>query len=214
MQDFPVKDGQTFLCIGDSITDCGRRAEAAPLGNGYVSLFVEMVTAHYPERNIRFINKGTGGNRVTALRERWLDDVIPNDPDWLSVMIGINDLHSYLGDPAAGVSPEKYREDYDWILGQTVEKTSAQLVLLTPFYVSVDGSGDTFRSQVMGLIPRYIEIVHEMSEKYSTKLVETHNIFQRHLKFRESETFCPEPVHPNRAGHTVIAMALMDALTK
>ena len=31
-----------MLFIGDSITDCGRRAEHAPLGSGYVRMFGEL----------------------------------------------------------------------------------------------------------------------------------------------------------------------------
>ena len=52
MSDFWIQDGETMLLIGDSITDCGRRAAEAPLGSGYVRAFTEMVTAQFPERNI------------------------------------------------------------------------------------------------------------------------------------------------------------------
>ena len=57
MPDFLLQDGQTMLYIGDSITDCGRRAAEAPLGGGYVRLFTEMATASHPDRAIRHINK-------------------------------------------------------------------------------------------------------------------------------------------------------------
>ncbi len=52
-----------------------------------------------------------------------------------------------------------------------------------------------------------------MSAKHGTLLVQLHDLFQSHLRFRDSETFCPEPVHPNRAGHLVIAKALFDELS-
>ena len=46
MGDLCVQDGQTMVLIGDSITDCGRRApEAAPFGNGYVAFFIDLVNA-------------------------------------------------------------------------------------------------------------------------------------------------------------------------
>ena len=50
-----------------------------------------------------------------------------------------------------------------------------------------------------------------MSERFGTRLVKLHDIFQGHLEYRDAETFCPEPVHPNHAGHLVIAQALLDA---
>ena len=87
-------------------------------------------------------------------------------------------------------------------------------MLISPFYISIDTSGQTFRSSVLDLIPEYIAVVERMSKKYGTKLVQLHDLFQEHLKYRDADTFCPEPVHPNRAGHLVIAQAVLDELTR
>jgi len=206
------QSGQTVLFIGDSITDCGRRAAERPYGNGYVSLIVEMVTALYPDREIRFINKGIGGNRVTDLQLRWEDDVIRFQPDWLSVKIGINDLHSYLRKVEGAVSAELFRKVYDEILGRAKEKTSAKLVLIDPFYISNDTSGRSFRSEVLELIPQYIQVVADMAEKYEARRVQTHDMFQRLIQFHPADFFCPEPVHPFRSGHLAIALETMRIL--
>ena len=212
MSDFWVNDGETMLFIGDSITDCGRRGAEAPFGSGYMRFFTELTTAHYPERNIRFINKGIGGNRVSHLHERWRDDVIYHKPDKLSIKIGINDLHSVLRRAEDAVNVGLFEELYDSILDTTQKEIGCPVVLITPFYISTDTSGQTFRSNVLELLPEYIAVVEKMSEKYGTKLVRLHDLFQEHLKYRDSETFCPEPVHPNRTGHLIIAKAVFDAL--
>lgn len=208
-----IKDGEKLLFIGDSITDCGRRGTEAPLGNGYVRLFTELVTAQYPGRKIHYINKGIGGNRISHLKDRWRDDVLYHRPEVLSIKIGINDLHSHLGRVEDGVSPELFARIYDELLDLTRRELGCRVVLLTPFYISTDRSGQTFRSQVLELIPRYLETVERMSAKYGTKLVKLQDIFQEHLKHRDADTFCPEPVHPNHTGHLVIAQALLEALT-
>jgi lysophospholipase L1-like esterase len=213
MGDLCVKDGQRLLFIGDSITDCGRRGDRAPFGDGYVSLFIDLVATHFPKRRITYVNKGIGGNRVTDLRERWRDDVILNRPDWLSVKIGINDLHGFLRRADNAVSPERFREVYDSILAEARRETKARIVLIDPFYISVDRSGQTFRSQVLEIIPKYIKVVHDMGRKYGARLVRTHEVFQIHLKYRGSEVFCPEPVHPNRTGHLIIATELFKVMT-
>ena len=80
------------------------------------------------------------------------------------------------------------------------------------FYISRDRSGQTSRSQVLELLPRYIEAVEVLSEKYGTRLVRLQEVFARQLEYRDADAFCPEPVHPNRAGHLVIAEALMGVL--
>ena len=78
-----IEDGQQVLFIGDSITDCGRRGSEAPLGNGYVRIFTELVTARWPERRISYVNKGIGGHKITDLKERWRDDVLFHRPEVL-----------------------------------------------------------------------------------------------------------------------------------
>ena len=211
MSDSWIRDGTCALFIGDSITDCGRRAAEAPLGSGYVRTYTELVTARHPDRSIRYINKGIGGNRITDLKLRWRDDVLYHKPDRLSVKIGINDLHSALGGAADAVTPELFAETYEELLDLTKAELGCPVVLITPFYISTDRSGQSFRSSVLELIPRYIETVERMSDQFGTRLVKLHDIFQGHLKYRDAETFCPEPVHPNHAGHLVIAQALLDA---
>ncbi len=212
MGDLCIQDGQKVLFIGDSITDCGRRDVAAPLGAGYVNFFTQLVMAHYPERNIKYVNTGIGGNRITDLKERWEEDALAHEPDWLSIKIGINDLHSYLGKDPAGVSPELYAEIYNELLQKTKERLNCGIILIDPFYISTDLSGNSFESKVLDILPRYIETVHGMSEKYNTILVKTHEMFQKQLQYRKANTFCPEPVHPNATGHLLIAVEVFKTL--
>jgi lysophospholipase L1-like esterase len=213
MGDLWIEDGERVLFIGDSITDCGRRGAEAPLGNGYVRIFAELVTARWPERRISYINKGIGGNKITDLKERWRDDVLFHQPQVLSVKIGINDLHSHLRGVEGGVSPELFARTYAELMELTRRELDCKIALLTPFYISTDRSGQTFRSQVLDLIPRYLDTVEKMSAQYHTRLVRLHEVFQEHLKYRDADTFCPEPVHPNHTGHAVIAQALLEALS-
>jgi lysophospholipase L1-like esterase len=206
-----IKDGDVFVFQGDSITDCGRRGADAPLGTGYAKMVVDKVVANHPALKVEFINEGIGGNTVMDLATRWEDDTIRLMPNWLSILIGINDLHRTLGS-ANPVPVDMYRESYDGILQRAVSACKPKIILLEPFYISADRSGASSRSEVLELLPGYIGVVHEMSKKYGTALVRTHEIFQEQIKHRPSDHFCGEPIHPNLAGHTVIAEALYRAL--
>jgi len=212
MGDLWVKDGETLLLIGDSITDCGRRGGDAPLGSGYVHMTAELITARFPERKINYINKGIGGHKITDLKNRWKDDVIYHRPDRLTIKIGINDLHTHLGGSPEGVGPELFAATFDELLDWTKRELGCPVALLTPFYISTDQAGQSFRSKVLEIIPQYIETVEKMSAKYDARLVNLHDVFQEHLKYRDADTFCPEPVHPNHTGHLIIAQALLDVL--
>lgn len=210
---FAIQDGQTIVFIGDSITDCSRRNEHMPLGNGYVRMAIDLITARYPQLSIRYYNRGINGNTCVDLRDRWDDDLISLKPDWVSVMVGINDLHRFRAeDPAMHVPPEKYRAAYENILTRTAQKTSAKLVLLDPFYVSASTNQHSLRTEILSRLGDYISVVTDMAEKFDAIHVPLHAIFQQHLQYRTADAFGPEPVHPDTAGHMVIAHAWLEAM--
>jgi lysophospholipase L1-like esterase len=173
----------------------------------------EMVMARYPAHQVTIINRGIGGNTVRDLFERWSDDVINFQPDWLSVKIGINDLHCWLSkDAQRSVSPEQYAELYDRILARARKETKAQLVLVDPFYVSSDKGTGTWRATVLEHLPKYIRVVDRLARKYKARHIQAHAQFQALLKYHSVDKFCPEPVHPYASGHMVIAHAWLAAV--
>lgn len=201
-----------MLFIGDSITDCGRRGEHAPLGNGYVRLFSELTMARFPERNIRYINVGVGGNTVVDLRERWQTDVLDQAPDRLLVAIGINDLSRYLYGRERAVGPVSFKETYDQILNFTSRELGCPVVLATPFLISTVCSGIPLELKRFRLLSEYVGIVHAMSERHDTHFLNLNDVFQKQLRYHDTSEFALEPVHPHQAGHMVIANALMELL--
>jgi lysophospholipase L1-like esterase len=211
MADFAVKDGQKIVFMGDSITDGGRLETPGGLGWGYVSLFTQLATARHPERRITFVNRGISGQNIVDLKQRWDDDVLRKKPDWLTLMIGINDIHQFLGEPTRAVSPEMYRDTYEFVIQRTMDRLDIPVVLLQPFYISRKQPAGTFEARVLKVLPQYIKVVEDMAKKYKTRLVLLHEVFQKHLRYREPKFFCDEPVHPNLSGHMVIAEELLRA---
>lgn len=211
MSNFVWQDGQTIVFAGDSITDCGRRGDNAPLGNGYARLTTELITARYPARKINYFNAGISGNTVQNLRDRWQDDVLVHKPDWVSVKIGINDLHRTLGEMAESTPPNVYETAYRGILERT-KSTGAKIVLIDPFFISLETDSTSFRKQVLDFLPEYLNIVEKLAREFDALHVRTHELFIEQLKYRPADYFCPEPVHPYTSGHLVIAHGLLNAL--
>jgi lysophospholipase L1-like esterase len=210
-----IKNNESILFIGDSITDCGRASINRPLGDGYVKLFNDLIITREPAKRMTILNKGIGGNTVKDLQNRWYDDVLCHKPKWLSIKIGINDLHRYLAKTPASVSPKEFLAAYDDILSQTKQKLpKCRILLIEPFYISNETSKTSFRHDVLKLLPEYISVVRKMHQKYRTRIVNTHTLFSKLLNYYESDTFCAEPVHPNATGHVVIAEAVYSALSR
>ena len=211
-KDFVFKDNQKIVFIGDSITDCSRMGEFSPYGNGYVKFAIDLITAKYPERKLTFLNKGIGGNTVEDLRNRWHDDLLVHKPDWVSIKIGINDLHCNLGEDPRAVSPDKYERLYRECLESLLKEKQTNLILIDPFYISTDFSSGSLRSRVLELLPEYLNIVKKFAKEFKAIHVCTHDKFQKQLRYNTADYFCPEPVHPYPNGHVLIAQALLEAI--
>ena len=129
--------------IGDSITDVGRarpigegRADDA-LGRGYVMMVDALLGAVYPERLIRVINMGVSGNTTRDLKARWQKDVLDLKPDWLSIMIGANDVWRQYDSPKQ-TEGHVLIDEYERNLSELVSSTKPLvkgLVLMTPYYI-------------------------------------------------------------------------------
>jgi acyl-CoA thioesterase I len=216
-----IQNQQTFLFIGDSITDCGRReANSAPHGCGYVSYLRDMLLTREPEKKIKIINTGIGGNTIEDLRSRWIDDVLAHQPDWLSIKIGINDCNRFTTNPKDNQlqSPEEFHRIYNELLLFTKSQIpKINLLLVDPFFASNDKTNQlpgSYRQKVHCNLSAYIKTVEEMSKKFGTLHLKTQELFQNIFKLQPASTFFPhEPVHPNQSGHMFIAENLYAILS-
>ncbi len=138
------KQGEKLLFIGDSITDCGRRGEVhAPYGNGYVNLARALLLARYPELGLQIVNRGIGGNTVGDLAARWETDVIAEQPDWLSVKIGINDVWRLVANRLnESVPQDEYEQTLRRLLDDARRRTDARLILMEPYVIAPPVAGD------------------------------------------------------------------------
>ena len=206
MTNLLFQSGGKVLFIGDSITDCGRRDEHAPLGNGYVSRIVELITAKYPERRIDYVNKGIGGDVVEGLEQRWDADVITEKPDWLSIKIGINNASRQL---TAGLRTEEYlprwEACYRRILSRATDELDAELFMFEIFYVATDVA----EPRPMP-VDAYNEVIHRLADEFNARLVKTSDAFQHAVIARPEKLWTTQDgVHPNPEGHMLMALEFL-----
>ena len=205
-----ILDGESILFTGDSITDCGRAYPVGigeGLGNGYVCLVDSLLAVNYPETRITVKNTGISGNRVTDLDGRWQSDVLDIAPDWLSIMIGINDVWRQFDVPdMAQVQIDLYEKIYRKLLNQTRGSLKG-LVLMTPYIIEPDLS-DPMRAQM----DLYSAVVKQLAVEFDAVFVDTQAAFDRYLLRRSSKSLCDDRVHPNLTGHMIIAKEFMDII--
>ncbi|MCM8769759.1 MAG: SGNH/GDSL hydrolase family protein [Candidatus Omnitrophica bacterium] len=211
-----LKIGQKIVCIGDSITDCGRRGEFGPLGNGYVRYFHHLLHSAWPGNQVEIINKGIGGHTLMDLQLRWADDVLYYQPDWVTILIGINDVHRVIRKTEgwADHTPENFCRRYQEVLAVTKEKLpNCQLVCLEPFYITTDTTGQ-LKTQVLNQLESYQKAVEAMSRKFKAGLIKLQSVYRRQMKNFAPEQLAPDSVHPTLLGHMIIAWELFQFFTK
>lgn len=209
-----IEANSKLVMIGDSVSDCGR---ARPLGEGlfggigksYIANVAAMLDTWYPERRIRVINMGTDGNTVRDLKARWQTDVLDLKPDWLSIMIGINDVWRQFDSPLITES-HVYLDEYRATLEELVKTTLPTLkgmVLMTPYFMETNKK-DAMRATM----DKYGKVVKEISQKYNTIFVDTQAVFEDVLKYCHPVGITWDRIHPNHSGHMAIARAFLNAV--
>ena len=209
-----LEQNAKLLMIGDSITDAGRAQPVGEglfdaLGRGYVSLVDALLGSVYPQLGIRVVNMGNSGNTVLDLEKRWQTDVLDLKPDWLSVMIGTNDVWRQFDSPRqteTHVSPEVYEQTLDKLVSQT-QPIVPNIVLMTPFYLEPNRS-DAMRARM----DEYGWIVKILAMRHGTHFVDTQAAFDSVLEHYYPATIAWDRVHPNQTGHMVLARAFLNAL--
>jgi lysophospholipase L1-like esterase len=209
-----IQPNSKLVMIGDSITDVERARPVGEglfnaLGRGYVSLVDAMLQATTPDQHIRVVNMGTSGNTVRDLKARWQTDVLDISPDWLSIMIGINDVWRQFDSPLQkewGVPLDEYERTLAGLIEQTQPRLKG-LVLMTPYFIEPNKS-DAMRARM----DEYGKVVRGLAKKYHTVLVDTQAAFDKVLCDVHPMTLAWDRVHPGQAGHMVIARAFLQAV--
>jgi lysophospholipase L1-like esterase len=209
-----IAPNSKIVIMGDSITDCGRAQPVGeglfgPYGNGWVNVAVGLLGAAYPSYRLRLVNMGNSGNTVRDLEDRWERDVINQEPDWVVVMIGVNDVWRQFDSPLQTeihVYPEEFRAKLEKLVAATLP-TVKGMVLMTPHYLEPNKS-DAMRA----MMDRYGLIVKEIATQYGTLFVDTQAALSGLLRNYNANYIAWDRVHPNIIGHTVLAKAFLDAI--
>lgn len=203
-----------LILIGDSITDCGRGKPEGeglfdPYGNGYANMVKAFLDAAYPQTPVRLINKGLSGNTVRDLAARWQTDVLDLKPDWLSIMIGINDVWRQFDSPK---QTEKHvlLDEYESTLEKLITTTLPELtglILITPYFIEPNRD-DPMRQRMEA----YAAVVRQLAEKYDAILVDPQAGFDRMLEHMHPMALAWDRIHPNTSGHALIAQCFLNAI--
>ena len=104
--DFAIRDGDTVVFLGDSITAARQ----------YSKVIENYTLLRFPERKVRFINAGHGGETVKGSLARLDKDVFAQGATLVTVAYGVNDIGWGMKADAA------HKQEYLDAIGELVER--------------------------------------------------------------------------------------------
>lgn len=208
-----IQEKSLFIMIGDSVTDGDHARPIGDakdgIGHSYVGIADALLGSTYRDLNCRVINAGTNGHTSRDLVARWDSDVLAFSPDWVSIMIGINDIWRQFDRPL-DPSWHVYIEDYEKNLITMIERTlptTKNIVLMTPVFMELNQ-----QDAVRMAADAYSAVVKKLAAQYGLLFVDVQAAFDRYLENHHPMSINADRVHPNQLGHTIIAKALLNSL--
>jgi acyl-CoA thioesterase-1 len=193
----------TILFQGDSITDCGRNYKSIDsLGQGYVMMISSWYSAKYPEKNVRFINRGRSGDGVRELKGRWQKDCLELKPDVVSILVGINDiLGKHFWNKSTCI--ETFENDYRYLLEKARDEIHADLIIIQPFLLDNAQRYMDLRKDLL----MQNKVVEDLCKAFNAVFVPLNNIFHEASMKKASPFWTDDGVHPTLSGHALIAQS-------
>lgn len=197
-----------IIFAGDSVTDMESVAPVGEcslfegLGKGFVRIVDSLLGAVYPELNLRISNSGISGNTSRDLLERYKRDVVDLKPDWVNILIGINDVWRQFDCPyfqADWVLPNEYEKNVEHMI-LSVKDTVKGIFIMSPYYME-PLKDDPMRKRM----EEYSQICRELSEKYNCRFIDIQKMFDDYFKIRHSSSIAWDRIHPNQVGAVLIA---------
>jgi len=214
-QQFALKDGDTVVFYGDSIT-------AQRL---YTRDVEEFVLTRYPQMHIRFVNAGVPGDTVNGgyagtMQERVRRDVAPYQPTMITVMLGMNDGGWGYGDAQTEPAFQKgFRAVLDE-LHKAAPDAALTIISPTPYDEITHGTEFPGYSRVIDKFADDVSAIGAELEASGQKNIATADFHHRMTNALEranskfpalAPLMIPDRIHPAPAGHWIMAAALMSA---
>ncbi len=209
-----IENNCTVLFAGDSITDAGRarpvgEGPAGDLGGGFVNLVFGYLNAFHPEKRIRVLNTGNSGDTTNELLERWQRDVLGLKPDYVNLMIGINDcwrpFKRLIADEMK-VDVEKYARNLEKLVDQTLLQVKG-MTLMTPYFIH-PSRDDTMRAAM----DEYRAAMKQVAAQKGVPCFDTQEKFDAALRHLHPYMFAGDCVHPYAGGHLMLARTWLEGV--
>ncbi len=208
--DFYLKDGDSVVFYGDSITD--QRL--------YTTFTETYVVTRFPQLKVRFVHSGWGGDRVTGggggpVDVRLDRDVFPYKPTVMTVMLGMNDGSYRAFDQEIF---DRYANGLESIVKNVKSRLPGiRMTLIEPSPYDDVTRWANFEGGYNTVLIRYGNFVKQLAAREGGIAADLNGPVvamlnkARSLDRTLAERIIPDRVHPGPGGHLIMAEALLES---
>lgn len=199
---------------GDSITDGGRiREQVYDVGYGY-PLFVKGYLDYFYPGQYELYNRGIGGDQVSDIYARVERDIVALAPDYLSILVGVNDAYNEILNDEKQMDSEGFYRTYDNLIAKImVAIPKVKIMLMEPFVLESKSRKEDWQD-----FRRAVEVRSQMARKISEKYNLTYISLQQKFDEVENNAVCDywlrDGVHPTVAGKELIKVQWINGFEK
>ena len=204
-----------IVFFGDSITDMSRvrnsDGKVESYGDGYVFFVAGKLLSENPQK-YEIINRGISGNRIVDLYARVKGDVWNQQPDVLSILIGVNDVWHELSENPNGVDLTRWEKMYRMLIEDTKERLpNTKIMILEPFVLRGTKTDYDNRYETFVKVKDYAAKAKEIARDYGLTFVPLQEKFDEAAEKFGGEYYLYDGVHPDVAGAALIASEWLKA---
>lgn len=203
-----------ILCLGDSITDCGRLFDHPPYGNGYVSLLTDILTSQgHKEQDFRITNCGVDGFTVSRLLENTPDFYLPLKADIVTILIGINDIGLMMNTNRSPSQQEMMMEQFTCNYEQLLQMflaSACRIIVMEPFLFPCPDEYRTWFSHVHTMS----RSIGALAGKYHLPYLMLHDYLNEHAQKYGIDFLTTDGIHLTSYGHKLLAQKLLEELQR
>lgn len=197
-----------ILCLGDSITDCGRSWEAPPLGNGYVKIIADEQKGQ--GKTCQIANRGIDGFTVARLLDAFPQMQLPFAPDITTLLIGINDIALMMNTGRTTAQQQKMQEKFLENYEALLRMLPGRVILMEPFIFPKPEEYLTWLPHLQTMS----DGIDALAEKYRLPYVRLHKLLNRSAREQGMDKITIDGVHLTKRGHRILADALLPCLAE
>ena len=207
-----------IVFFGDSITDMSRArnsdGKVESYGDGYVFFVAGKLLSENPQK-YEIINRGISGNRVVDLYARIKGDVWNQQPDVLSILIGVNDVWHELSENPNGVDLTRWEKVYRMLIEDTKERLpNTKIMILEPFVLHGRATDFNDKYEDFQQVKLYAAKAKEIAKDYGLTFVPLQEKFDKAAEKYGEQYYLYDGVHPDVAGAALIAGEWLKAFEK